>query len=41
MIIEEMKAKGFKRYTRVIEKLIVTNCPFCGEKYNFGDVKTT
>ena len=25
MIIEEMKAKGFKRYTGVIEKLIVTN----------------
>ena len=25
MTIEEMKAKGFKRYTGVIEKLIVTN----------------
>ena len=24
MTIEEMKAKGFKRYTEVIEKLIVT-----------------
>ena len=25
MTIEEMKAKGFRRYTGVIEKLIVTN----------------
>ena len=25
MTIEEMKAKGFKRYTAYIEKLIVTN----------------
>lgn len=25
MTIEEMKAKGFKRYTGVIKKLIVTN----------------